>query len=91
MVKGIASLFFVQMISGSTEPLATRLVTTVSHCLHDCRDVNRVNEEWFADTDGLRDKVGLLDEQPSGSGRRKVRSFMKRMLQHVGLARAEQA
>lgn len=38
-----------------------------------CRDVNRVNEEWFTDTNSLREKVGLLDEQPSGSSRRKVR------------------
>ncbi|KAK9833366.1 hypothetical protein WJX84_001950 [Apatococcus fuscideae] len=44
-------------------------VRVLRHCKW---DVNRVNEEWFADTDGLRDKVGLLDEQPSGSGRRKA-------------------
>ena len=26
-----------------------------------CRDINRVNEEWFADMDAVRDKVGLQD------------------------------
>ena len=27
-----------------------------------CRDVDRINEEWFADTDAVREKVGLQDD-----------------------------
>lgn len=30
-------------------------------------DVSRVHEEWFADTDAVRESVGLLDEVPSTS------------------------
>ncbi|KAK9806726.1 hypothetical protein WJX72_000715 [[Myrmecia] bisecta] len=37
--------------------------------LRHCRwDVNRVNEEWFSDTAALRDKVGLVEAEPSTSG-----------------------
>lgn len=37
------------------------------------RDVNRVNEEWFSDMDGVRRKVGLMEEQPAASTSGKVR------------------
>lgn len=37
------------------------------------RDVNRVNEEWFTDTDAMRRKVGILEEQPVASTSGKVR------------------
>ena len=59
----------------SIEVHASSRISSVLNQLHfaPCRDVNRVNEEWFTDMDGLREKVGLLDEQPSGSGRSKVR------------------
>ena len=33
-----------------------------------CRDVNRVNEEWFGDSDRMRDSIGLVEEAPSKQG-----------------------
>ena len=39
------------------------------------RDVNRVNEEWFADMDAVRGKVGLAeqgDDLPSRPAKKKV-------------------
>ncbi|KAK9832545.1 hypothetical protein WJX81_007928 [Elliptochloris bilobata] len=36
--------------------------------LRQCKwDVNRVNEEWFTDMDAVRQKVGILEEQPVAS------------------------
>lgn len=37
-----------------------------------CRDANRVNEEWFADEDSVRRKVGLLEDVPEASTSGKV-------------------
>ena len=41
-------------------------------CLLLCRDANRVNEEWFADEESVRSKVGLLDDAPVASTSGKV-------------------
>jgi hypothetical protein len=37
------------------------------------RDANRVNEEWFADEENVRSKVGLLDDAAEASTSGKVR------------------
>jgi hypothetical protein len=34
----------------------------------ECRDANRVNEEWFADMEGVKAAVGMFDEQPDPPG-----------------------
>jgi len=37
-------------------------------CCCECRDANRVNEEWFADMEGVKAAVGMMDEQPDPPG-----------------------
>ena len=36
-----------------------------------------MNEEWFSDMYGVREKVGLIDEQPGPSASGKVLAFAK--------------
>lgn len=37
------------------------------HSVRKHRDANRVIEEWFADMDTVRRKVGLMDDPPEAS------------------------
>ena len=54
------------------DSLAYCLFGTCMTCLLLCRDANRLNEEWFADEESVRSKVGLLDDAPVASTSGKV-------------------
>ena len=54
---------------------ARKLLSAAALSLLGCRDVNRVNEEWFADMDAVRGKVGLseqTDAEPAARSNKRV-------------------
>ncbi len=60
-----------------TSPQASALLPML--CL--CRDMDRAQEAWFADTDAVRAAVGLQDEAPPPQG-----TEVCRLAAHASLA-----
>ena len=51
--------------------------------LRQCRDANRVNEEWFTDMDAVRSKVGLVDDPPGETSTSGQVSFLPHACMHA--------